>query len=236
VVRLTSLVKNRNVSQSQLDQTIADRAVARGDLAIAQARVDQAAERLARSEIKAPFAGVVTERLLQAGEWADSSDTVVRLVDASSLEVRTWVTAEVLPFLQKGVLLTLSAGERQRQGTIATIVGVSGTQSRMYELRLTVADNPWPVGISLKVAVPTAAQRQAIVVPRDALVLRRSGSAVFRINEDNSADRVSVSTGIAEGALIEVHGGIQPGDKVVTNGGERLRPGQTVQIINAGGN
>ena len=68
-----------------------------------------------------------------------------------------------------------------------------------------------------------------IAVPRDALVLRRDGTTVFRILADDTAERVSVQTGIAAGDLIEVTG-IEPGDRVVTRGGERLRPGQKVVI------
>jgi multidrug efflux pump subunit AcrA (membrane-fusion protein) len=71
-----------------------------------------------------------------------------------------------------------------------------------------------------------------IAIPRDALVLRRDGTRVFRIKADNSAEPVTIVSGIASGELIEVKGGIQAGDKVVTRGGERLRPGQQVMIIN----
>jgi len=68
------------------------------------------------------------------------------------------------------------------------------------------------------------------VIPRDSLVLRRSGVSVFRILDDNTAERVKVTTGMAEGDLIEVQGDIQPGDRVVIRGGERLRAGQEVEV------
>ena len=52
---------------------------------------------------------------------------------------------------------------------------------------------------------------------------------MYRIGEDGTAERVPVTTGIAQGTLIEVDG-ISPGDRVVVRGGERLRPGQAVTI------
>jgi multidrug efflux pump subunit AcrA (membrane-fusion protein) len=68
------------------------------------------------------------------------------------------------------------------------------------------------------------------VVPRDALVLRRDGVSIFRVDGNNLAEQVSVTTGIAEGDYIEVSGGIMPGDRVIIRGSERLRSGQAVKI------
>ncbi len=65
-------------------------------------------------------------------------------------------------------------------------------------------------------------------------MLRRDGTVVYRVNEDNVAERIEVDTGIASGDLIEVSG-ISPGDRVVTRGGERLRPGQKVMVITPNG-
>jgi multidrug efflux pump subunit AcrA (membrane-fusion protein) len=74
--------------------------------------------------------------------------------------------------------------------------------------------------------------RKVLAVPRDALVLRRAGTAVYRISDDQSAQRIEVTTGIASGNLIEVQGDLSRGDQVVVRGGERLRPGQKVSILN----
>jgi hypothetical protein len=78
--------------------------------------------------------------------------------------------------------------------------------------------------------VPTAKPRKVLAIPRDALVLRRDGTTVYRVDAEGLAQRVPVTTGIAVGPLIEVDG-IQSGDRVVIRGGERLRPGQSVTII-----
>jgi len=235
VLRLDSLVKQRNVSQSNLDQTIADRAVARGDLAVAKARTQQVVERLQRSEISAPFSGVVSERLLQSGEWADSGKAVVRLVDIQSKEIRSWVTDQALPFLKQGDPLTVNVAGQQSEAKIHTIVPVGGQRSRLYEIRLVLPVKEWSVGQSLRVAVPTSKRQNHLSVPRDALVLRRDGSFVYRIKEDNSAERLSITTGVAMGEFIQVRGALEVGDQVVINGGERLRPGQQVKIINQPG-
>ncbi|MCK5479661.1 MAG: efflux RND transporter periplasmic adaptor subunit, partial [Gammaproteobacteria bacterium] len=85
-------------------------------------------------------------------------------------------------------------------------------------------------GQGVRVAIPTAEPQSAVVIPRDALVLRRDGSSVFRILDDDTAERITVVTGIADGDWIAVSGGISPGDRVVVRGGERLKAGDSVSL------
>jgi RND family efflux transporter MFP subunit len=233
VNRLAPLVKKQSVPQSQLDEAVSNRGMTEAEIGAAEARAALARERLKRANLRAPFDGIITERLLQAGEWAESGATVVRLVDTSSLEVQTWVPVNALKFIHPGSILTLSGNPSNAIGTVRTVVPVGDNRSRMFEVRLTVDHDRWPVGTDVRVAVPSAEARKVLTVPRDALVLRRDGTSVFRIDAEGMAQRVSVNTGIAVGELIEVDG-IQSGDRVVIRGGERLRPGQNVTIIETG--
>lgn len=232
VTRLEKLATGNNVAQNQLDEALSNRSVTRSELAAARARVALTQERLRRFVVRAPFDGVVTERLMQTGEWAETGKPVVRLVDSESVEVQVWVPVNSLEFVQVGSELALQSNPRNTAGSVRTIVPVGDDRSRLYELRLSIVGQGWPAGQTLRVAVPTATPRSVVAIHRDALVLRRSGTTVYRILPDNSAEAVVVDTGIAAGELIEVSG-IEPGDRVVTRGGERLRPGQMVQITNA---
>ena len=228
LARLEELLEQNSVSRSQVDQEETDRAVTLNNIRSAQARLAQAEEQLRRARVRAPFDGVVSERLLQAGEWAKSGDTIVRLVSTNDLELEAHVPAGTLPLVRVGSALPWIDGSEKGEGKVRTIVPVGGDVSRMYELRISIADTTLNAGKLLRVAVPTAAARSAVMVPRDALVLRREGVSVFRINGEGMAERVQVKTGIAEGEHIEVIGGIQAGDRVVTRGGENLRPGMPV--------
>ncbi|MDX1433968.1 MAG: efflux RND transporter periplasmic adaptor subunit, partial [Gammaproteobacteria bacterium] len=233
VRRLSRLVRQGSVTQSQLDEAVANQGVTRGELAARRARVAYTRERLERAVVRAPFKGIVTERLLQAGEWAESGQAVARLVDTESLEVQLWVPVHALAFVAPGTELEINTNPHPVAAAVRTIVPVGDNQSRLYELRLRLDRSRWPVGQDVRVAVPMAAPREAVAVHRDALVLRRDGTSVFRIGVDDIAERVSVDTGIAQGDYIEVKG-IRPGDRVVIRGGERLRPGQKVVIQKPG--
>ncbi len=230
VERLEKLLEENNIARSQVDQERTDRSVAHNNILSAQARLSQAEERLKRASVLAPFDGVVSERWLQAGEWADHGDAIVRLVSADNLEIETHIPANSLKLVAVGTPLAYTDGKTSGTGTVRTIVPIGGDVSRLYELRISVSDPSLSAGNLLRVAVPTALPREAVLVSRDALILRREGIYVYRVNEASVAERVEVQTGIAEGGHIEVIGGIREHDRVVIRGGENLRPGMPVQV------
>ena len=230
VERFKKLLTSNNVAQNQLDEAISNQAIARSNIASAKARLAQAEERLKRTSILAPFDGVVSERLLQTGEWAGDGATIVRLVSSSNLEIQTHIPASTLQFVTIGTPLRYTDGKNSGEGKVRILVPVGGDVSRLYELRVSVSDDSLSVGNLLRVAIPTSHEREAVLVPRDALVLRREGIYVFRINNEFIAEKINVETGIAETDYIEVIGAIQPNDKVVTRGGENLSPGALVTI------
>ncbi len=233
VRRLQRLAKSNNTAQTLLDQTEADLSAAQADHASAQARVRQIEDRIRRSEVRAPFPGIIVERFMQPGEWVDSGDQVVQLLDTGVLEVRAMAPLSTLPFLRRGLEVRIQARGEQAGGRIRSFVAAGHTASHLVDVRIDLLSAEWPVGKTLRVALPAAAPRKVVVVPRDALVLRRGGAAVFRVGEDGAAQRVMVKTGAAEGDVIEVQGDIAAGDTVVVRGNERLRPGQKVRIKRA---
>ncbi len=228
--RLSSLAKQNNAARTQLEQTESDRDVARADLTAAKARIKLAQDRVARSVLYAPFSGTVAQRLLQPGEWAESGAEVMRLVNTEQVEVRAMVPLSSLGFVTKGAALTVQVGDVKHDARVRSLVPVGDIQSRLMDLRLDIDSSPWPAGQSVRIAVPTAQAVKTLTVHRDAVVLRRSGSYLYRVTAENSAERVNISLGIASGDYIQVFGGLAAGDRVVTVGNERMRPGQQVSV------
>ena len=229
--RFAKLAESNLAATTQLEATRSDRDVAIGDLAIARARLAQNADALARTQILAPFAGVVVERLKRPGERVDRGDNVVRLVDQQHLEVVARAPLEYYEYTKPGQLLELRSGNRVEFGSVRTVVAVGDENTHQFELRIDLAPNVFPVGQTLRVAVPKDEHREALTVPRDALVLRPDSKAVFVVDDSDTAQRIEVTTGVGSGDYIEVFGDISAGDRVVTRGNERLQPGQTVRII-----
>ncbi len=231
VRRNERLATQNNAALTRLDELRADREVARSELQISQVRLKQAQEELRRHVIRTPFAGVVVERLMRRGERAVTGDNVVRVIDSRALEVQAWVPLETLDFVHDGDSLTLKINGQEISAPVRALVAAGNARSRLLDLRISLDDGVWTAGQTVRVALPVAKEKTVLAIPRDALVLRRDGAFVFRVDAENKAQRVTVKPGVASGALVAVSGELNVGDKVVVRGGERLRPGSTVKIL-----
>lgn len=230
VDRLEILAAESNAAESLLDQTRSNLEVARGDLAVAEARLRQIEDQIAKMTIVAPFDGVVSERSINPGEFINRLDEVIRLVSPDSIEVIARAPLNAVAFLESSTQLPIYNDYRRGPGTVRAIVTLGDPQSHMFELRIDIPAEQWIVGESVRVDVPTEAPKQALVVPRDALVLRREGAFVFRVGPEQRAQRVPVMPGVGDGDLIEVDGALAAGDVIVIRGAERLMEGQPVQV------
>lgn len=229
--RFARLAESNLAAITQLEQTRSDRDVARGDLEVAKARLSQIADQLARTQVRAPFGGVVVERLMTPGERVLEGNNVVRLVDQQHLEVVARAPLDYLPYLRSGQRLDLGTQSEATSGVVRTVVAVGDENTHQFELRLDLDGHPFPVGQTVRVAVPTSETREALTIPRDALVLRPEGQSIFVIDPDNTARQVAVEVGVGQGDFIEVLGEVVPGDRVVIRGNERLTSGQAVSIM-----
>ncbi len=228
--RLEQLAENNLSAKSQLDRVISDLAVAESDVWIAKAQLGRAKVAMFVTQIRAPFDGIVTEKLRNIGERLNVADEVIRLVDPNSIEIVARAPLNTVNFITASDVLALHNDYRNGEGSVRTIVPFGNPQSHMFEVRLNVDPEIWTVGESVRVSMPTAAAKEVLTVPRDALVLRREGAFVYRIDAESKAEQVRVITGLGAGNLIEIIGDINAGDRVVTRGAERLNTGMAVDI------
>jgi len=229
--RYVQLAKSNLAAAAKLEETLSDRDVSRGDLQVAKSRLAQVEDQLSRTRITAPFSGIVVERLMMPGEHVDTGKNIVRLVDQQSLEVIARAPLEYYSYLHPGQQLALTTELIVVSGTVRTVVAVGSENTHQFELRLDLEGGSFPVGQTLRVSIPISEPREALVVPRDALVLRPNGISVFVLDNDQKAQQVMVTTGIGSGDQIEVSGDLVDGDTVVIRGNERLKPGQSVSIM-----
>jgi RND family efflux transporter MFP subunit len=229
--RYVQLAESNLAAAAKLEETLSDRDVSRSDLQVAKSRLTQIEDQLDRTSIRAPFGGIVVERLMMPGERVEPGNKVVRVVDQQHLEVIARAPLEYYSYVRPGRVLELMTGPVKAKGKVRTVVAVGSENTHQFELRLDIEPDRFPVGKTLRVSIPTSDTRDALVVPRDALVLRPEGISVFILDNDEKAKQVMVTTGIGAGEQIEVNGDIQNGDMVVIRGNERLQPGQAVSIM-----
>ncbi len=228
--RLQELQQSQSISRLQLDKALSDYQLAQADADIIRARMAQLSDQLSRTEVTAPFAGVVAARLREAGGDVSRSTPLLRLQDVYQLEVRAYVPLQYLRFVQPGDTLSIHSMQQQGSAAVTALIPAADGQSQRAELRLKLgaASKDWLAGELVSVKVATRDAKAAVTVPRDALLLRSDGTYVVTVDDNNLAQRKAVKVSDGNGDWVTVDEGLNAGEKVVTRGAERLRDGQAV--------
>jgi RND family efflux transporter MFP subunit len=215
------------VSQSQLDEALSRERMAEQDVEQARVARDRARLDLNRAAVRAPFDGVVAERLQQSGEFVASGAPLLRLVNERDLEVVARAPMTTADTVTAGADAQIIDGDRKVSGKVRAVIPVGDERSRMVELRIALTDR-WRVGAPVRVEIAPRDVRKVVTVPRDAVILRQGASYVMRVRADNTAERVAVNIGPGRENQVQIDGTLRAGDRVIIRGGERLEPGQSV--------
>ena len=222
------------VSEFELEQTVANRDLAVADAKLIKVRIQQIDDQVRRADIRAPFSGVITSRLHRAGEDVARGEVLAAMTDIRNMEVRAFVPLKHLPRTTVGDSIDVFATDTQFAGSIRSLVPTGDIRSQTFEARIDLpleASGTWTVGQLVSVGIPIRSGEQTLAIPRDALVLRQDGSYVFRISDENKAERIAVEIGDSAGDRIGVTGALARGDRVAVRGAENLREGVEVKIM-----
>ncbi|HUS25203.1 MAG TPA: efflux RND transporter periplasmic adaptor subunit [Candidatus Binatia bacterium] len=222
------------VSRVQLEQAEANRDLAAADLDIARATIRQTEDRLARAQVRAPFAGVVAERVRRDGEEVNRGDVVARLLNPESLQIQLFLPLRHVRAIRPGDRVKVRFEGREGDARVHAIVPAGDARSQSFEVLVELPPGAgWPAGGAVQVELPLGQPQALLAVPRDALIIRADGLAVFRVGKDHKAERIAVTTGTADGAWVAVSGGLSANDAVVVRGGESLHHGDPVDVVAA---
>jgi membrane fusion protein, multidrug efflux system len=231
--RLQELGKTQAVSQFNLDQMRSEHDLAVADLEIAQLKLAQINEQLSRAIITAPFSGIITERLIRVGSEVSRGDILLRLLDTEHLEARLYIPIKYLAFIKKGDKLSMSASDQKTLAAVTAKIPRADPRSQTFEVRINIPkalNKHWAAGQLVSVSVPTQKATESLTVPRDALILRKSGSYVIKVNTDNTVSRLAVVVGKGNKERVAITGSLKHGDNVAIRGAERLADGDKVVI------
>ena len=228
--RYAQLAAQQNIARAQYEQLRADRDMLVQERARALAQLAQTRHQRGQMVVRAPFTGIVAERHTQLGEYLTTGASVARLVDTASQEVRVRAPVDLAQHLGTGTSVLVRAGDTERAWPVTALVPVGDESSRQLELRIAIDATQMPVGSAVDVGLPSASTRNVVAVPRDAVILRREGDFVLRVDSAGKAERLPVETGAEVDGLVEVTGNVRAGDRLIVRGGERVEPGQAVSI------
>lgn len=195
--------------------------------------------RLERHTLKAPFAGVISERLTEIGEWIVPGTPVLTLVAIDNLRIEFRVPQDFYMRIdaQSAITVTLDALPKQKfQGIIDAVVPVSDPSARTFLMHVLLdkGDIRMTPGMSVHGQLRLNTGQQGVVISRDALLRYPDGRVtVWVVKQHESQPTVTerlVQVGDSFNGMVSITEGLQAGDVVVVKGNESLQEGQQIRI------
>ena len=189
---------------------------------------------LAKSLIRAPFAGLVLKKFSNQGEWISLGNPICTLADIASTHVKVAISEELARYVKKGQSLSIEipALDKSLSGAIIGMVPIADPKSKTFQIKIAFPyfDNIVQ-NMTAAVNVPVSFKERLRMIKRDALVRNQGKDFIYTV-EDGKAKILPVEIVSVAGEFIGVDAPyITTGMPVVVDGNDRLRPGQPVTII-----
>lgn len=238
--RYEQLYAKRSVSPQEFDEIKAryqsaegHRDMARAGQAQANAALNQARTSLSYTRIRAPFAGIVTEKKVDAGTLASPGMPLFTIEDTRSYRLEVTVDESDIRLVHVGQVapVTIDAlGNIELSGKVAQIVPTADPASRSFLVKVGLpADTRLRSGLFGRARFPRG-ERSALLIPRTSLVKRGQLQGVYVLDANQTAGLRYVTLGKSTGEEFEVLSGLQEGEKLVAAPGDRELDGKRIAI------
>ena len=198
----------------------------------AKSRLNTLATRLKKHSIKAPFHGTLGSRKVSIGDYVGVGESLVNLEDLSQVKVEFFVPQRFINRLSQGQLVRVSIGSLPQfyEGTIYLIDPKLDpeTRSALVKAKVPNPENLLKPGMFCTVTIVIETIENALTVPLEARVSRGEKHFLY-IVEENKAVMKPVQLGIFAEGSIEITDGLNPGDRVIVAGLQKVGPGAFVQ-------
>lgn len=200
---------------------------------VAEAGASEARAMRNYAMISAPFGGIITQKMINTGDLATPGTPLLVLENTEQLQVVAAAPEGMALKIKQGDTLPVSvpAAEFSQTGTVTEISPSSDTSSRTAQLKLRIeGDASLRPGQYARVALPGGAAVNTFLVPETALFRFGQMERLFVVQE-NTAHLRLVRSGEHRDGQVEILAGLNGGEQVVAQGGERLVDGQPVRIV-----
>jgi RND family efflux transporter MFP subunit len=249
LARYTALLKEDAATQTQVDQWRYQKESAEAGILNAQAQVELAKLNLSYTTVRTPFDGRIGRHLVNPGNvvGAMGQQTALGLIDQID-PIYVYFTINERDLLRVIERQKATAGPAIDQRRIPVYFGMANENGYPHEGRLDFASiNVAPTtgtlqlrgifpnpnrtilpGLFVRVRVPAPQQRDALLVPGEAVSFDQQGEFLLVVNNQNVVERRGVKTGPQVGELLVITEGLKPDDLVIVEGGLQAIPGRTV--------
>lgn len=187
-----------------------------------------------QARVRAPFAGIVVEKMTEVGEFANPGVPLLRVADHGRMRVRVGVPEGDIRHVSEGMAVDvrIDALDRVLAGEVRRIGVELDGRNRTFpvEIALDNADGQVRSGMRSVVTITRGVMEDAVILPRDAVVQGFDQVEVIVVEEDRAVQR-RVVLGRGLGPFVVVREGLRPGEMVVVRGQRRLVDGERLTVV-----
>jgi membrane fusion protein (multidrug efflux system) len=228
--RISKLAKTNATSRSRLDEE-------QGLLEIARAKVAHLKAQLRDYTIRAPFAGILGTRQISTGAVVDSDTVITTLDDTTVIKLDFTVPETYLGVLRNGMDVSAKSPaypDRNFNGTVTAISSRVDPDTRTLTIRAQIPNPDRLLKPGMLLIVDLIKERsQSLIIPEEAVILEKDKKFVLVVTAQNTVDKKEIVTGRRSPGKVEVISGLNAGHRVVVEGINRVRPGISVNVVEA---
>jgi RND family efflux transporter MFP subunit len=232
--RMTTLRTSGMTSAQALDDTEGRRNSALSDVEAAKARVVLARQQMQRTEVRAPFDGVVTDRKVSPGDTATLGKELLKVIDPGSMRFEAMISADDVGSVRPGQVVHFRVngyGNQEFAGKVRRVNPAANATTRQVEVLVDFTGDKQPklAGLYAEGRLETES-KTSLTVPATAVLRDGDKTSVFRL-KDNKLQQVALALAErdARSGDYVVSGGLQEGDQVIRHATASLKDGQPVQ-------
>ncbi|MFB6454329.1 efflux RND transporter periplasmic adaptor subunit [Chitinophaga sp. Hz27] len=243
--RYNNLLQHDAISKQTVDQAHTALLTAQANLEAARAAVARASTDVNHSTIKAPVSGKIGIVQIKVGDIVNAGQTVINTIvnedpmyvdfDVPQYRMQEFLGLKSRPGDFK-FFLQFTNGERYSSaGTILTINNIVDPSTGTVKVRLQFPNKEGLLtsGMSLVVLMQYATSANQLAIPAKAIVQNLSETSVMLLTKDNVIQQKGIIPGAVTDTMLIVNGGLNAGDRIVVEGLQKVRPGDTVNIAGA---
>jgi RND family efflux transporter MFP subunit len=216
--RVTGLFESGSASKREYDQALASREAGNARVAAARSAEETAKQQVEYTLVRAPYAGIVTERHVQVGETVGVGQPLMSGLSLEALRVVADLPQQVAAEVRKHLTAYIVTDHGRVRADDLTIFPYAHSASNTFRVRLDLPAGQFDLypGMFVKVAF-VVGESQRLLIPAGALLRRSEVTGVYVVDDEDRVRLRQVRVGGTYGDRAEILAGLQPGERIATD-------------------
>jgi len=227
--RFTALKAGEGITAQQLEQT-------RLQFRTSEIQIEKIQAQINKMTIKAPIAGVITEKLIEKGSFISPGTPLVEITDINQLKMVVKLAENEAVQVAKGQTVEVKAQvypDKVHQGRISTIA-VKADASKKYDVEIDIRNNGKELiraGMQGTASFKFDKTTKVLMIPRKAILGSLQDAKVYIATANNKAKLIAIKTGITHQNMVQVTKGLTTADRVIVSGQINLQNGTQISVL-----